>query len=121
MENITIIKLKALAKQRGIKGYCKIRKAELIQKLEAHPEVNEQVLILGLEIRRNTTRSVNATQFLMSQFLVSQFWITLQYYNPRQNALPEACKRSKILVICCSISHHHRQRCLTKLSNRLRI
>ena len=30
MDNITVIKLKALTKQRGIKGYYKLRKAELI-------------------------------------------------------------------------------------------
>ena len=41
MNNITVIKLKALAKHRGIKGYYKLRKAELIQELEAHPDVNE--------------------------------------------------------------------------------
>ena len=39
MDNITVIKLKTLAKQRG---YYKLRKAELIQKLEAHPNVNEK-------------------------------------------------------------------------------
>ena len=43
MDNITVTKLKALAKQRGIKGYYKLRKAELIRKLEAHADVNEQV------------------------------------------------------------------------------
>ena len=43
IDNITVIKLKTLAKQRGIKGYYKLIKAELIQKLEAHPDVNEQV------------------------------------------------------------------------------
>ena len=43
MDNTTVIKLKTLAKQRGIKGYYKLRKAELIQKLEAHSDVNEQV------------------------------------------------------------------------------
>ena len=47
MDNITVIKRKTLAKQRGIKGYYKLRKAELMQKLEAHPDVNEQVLISG--------------------------------------------------------------------------
>ena len=31
MDNIAIIKLRALTKQRGIKGYYKLRKAELIQ------------------------------------------------------------------------------------------
>ena len=64
MDNITVIKLKALAKQRGINGYYKLRKAELIQNLEAHPDVNEQVLIPGLEIPRNTTRSVNTSAIL---------------------------------------------------------
>ena len=64
MNNITVIKLKALAKQRGIKGYYKLRKAELIHKLEAHPGINEQVLIPGLEIPRNATRSVNTSAIL---------------------------------------------------------
>ena len=48
MNNFTVIKLNALAKQRGIKGYYKLRKAELIHNLEVHPDVNEQVLIPGL-------------------------------------------------------------------------
>ena len=52
MDNITVIKLKTLAKQRGIKGYYKRRKAELIQKFEAYQDENEQVLTPGLEIPR---------------------------------------------------------------------
>ena len=63
-DTITVIELKALAKQRGNKGYYKLRKAELIQKLQAHPDVNEQVLIPVLEIPRNTTRSVNTSAIL---------------------------------------------------------
>ena len=63
MNTITVIELKALAKQRGIKGFYKLRKAELIHKLETHPDVNEQVLIPGLEIPRNT-RSVNTRAIL---------------------------------------------------------
>ena len=31
MDNTTVIKLEALPKQRGIKGYYKLRQAELIQ------------------------------------------------------------------------------------------
>ena len=58
MDNLTVVKLN-MAKQRGIKGYYKLRKAELIQTFEAHPDVNEQVLIPGFEIPKNTTRSVN--------------------------------------------------------------
>ena len=64
MDNITVIKLKALAKQRGIKGYYILRKAELIQKLKAYPDVNEQVLIPGIQIPRNTTRSVITSAIL---------------------------------------------------------
>ena len=64
IDNITVIKLKALLKQRGFKGYYELRKAELIQKLEAYPDVNEQVLIPGLEIPRKATRSVNTSVIL---------------------------------------------------------
>ena len=64
INNITVIKLKALAMQRGIKGYYKLRKAELIDKLKAHPDVNEQVLIPRLETLRNATRSVNTNAIL---------------------------------------------------------
>ena len=64
MNNITVIVLEALAKQCGIKGYHKLRKAELIHKLETHPDVNEQVLIPELEIPRNATRSVNTSAIL---------------------------------------------------------
>ena len=40
MNNITVIDLKAIAKQRDIEGYYKLRKAELIHKLEVLPEIN---------------------------------------------------------------------------------
>ena len=56
MDNITIMKLKDIAKQRDIIGYYKLTNAELIQKLEAHPDVNVQVLIPGLETITSTTR-----------------------------------------------------------------
>ena len=64
MNNITVIELKAITKQRGIEGYYKLRKAELIHKLEALHEINEQVLIPGLEIHRNATRSLNTSAIL---------------------------------------------------------
>ena len=37
--------------------------------MEAHPDVNEQVLIAGLEIPRNTTRLVNISAILDEQIL----------------------------------------------------
>ena len=38
--------------------------SELIQKLDAHSDANEEVLIQGLEISRSTIRSVNTSAIL---------------------------------------------------------
>ena len=62
MNNINVIELKAITKQLGIEGYYKL--SINIHKLEALPEVNEQVLIPGLEIPRHATRSVNTSAIL---------------------------------------------------------
>ena len=64
MNNITVIELKDIAKQRGIIGYYKLRKAELIRKLETLPEVNGQVLLPELDKPRNAKRSVNSSAIL---------------------------------------------------------
>ena len=106
MDNITVIKLKTLAKQRGIKGYYKSRKAEMIQKLEAHPDVNEQVLIPGLEIPRNTTRSVNFSAILDDPTLGDKTTVL----QPTPNFIAKSIQRSKILVNGCWITYHQNQR-----------
>ena len=41
----------------------------MIQKFEAHPDVNEQVSIPELELPRNTTRSVNTSVILNDPIL----------------------------------------------------
>ena len=64
IDNITVINLKTLVKPRGIKGYYKLGKAELIHKFEVHPDINEQVIIPVLEMPRNTTRSVYTSAIL---------------------------------------------------------
>ena len=46
MGNHTIVQLKAIAKERGIKGYYRLRKAELIHALEATRLVEQQVIYL---------------------------------------------------------------------------
>ena len=119
MDNITVIKLKALAKQRGIKGYYKLRKAELIQKFEVYPDVNEQVLIPGLEIPRNTTRSVNTSAIVDDPILddktpvlqstpnfiaksiqqIKDFgkWL-LDYISPKPKMVDEALESFKNLI-----------------------
>ena len=69
MNNITVIELKAIANQHCMESYYKLRKAELIHKLEALSEVNEQVFPPWLEIPRNTSRSVNTSAILDQSFL----------------------------------------------------
>ena len=118
MKNITVIKLKAHAKQRGIKGYYKLRKAELIHKQEIHPDVNQQVLIPGLEIPRNTTRSVNTSAILDQPILdntpvlqptkkfiaksvqkIKDCWNwLLDYIPPKPKVVDEALESFKYLI-----------------------
>ena len=42
MENHTVVQLKAIAKERGIKGYYKLRKAELIHALEKSDKISRK-------------------------------------------------------------------------------
>ena len=46
MDNHTAVQLKAIAKERGIRGYYKLRKTELIHALEAAGLVEQQVTSL---------------------------------------------------------------------------
>ena len=119
MDNFTVIKLKDIAKQRGIKGYYKLRKAELIQKLEAHPDVNEQFFIAELEIPINTKRPVNTSAILDDPILddstpvlqptpkfiaksmqkIKDFgnWL-LDYIQPKPKVVDEAIESFKNLI-----------------------
>ena len=72
MENHIVVQLKSLAKQRGIKGYYKLRKAELIQALEAHQIVNEQVILkffLDESIPDDPTPVLQPTPWRRSNFI----------------------------------------------------
>ena len=50
MQNHKIVQLKAIAKGRGIKGYYKLRKAELIHALEATRLVEQKSIIFDEQI-----------------------------------------------------------------------
>ena len=46
MDNHTVVQLNAIAKEQGIRGYYKLRKAELIRVLEATRSVEQKVTYL---------------------------------------------------------------------------
>ena len=61
MENHTTVPLKAIAKERGIKGYYKLRKAELINALEATRLVEQKSSIFDEPIPNDPTPVLQST------------------------------------------------------------
>ena len=61
MDNRTVEQLKAIAKERGIKGYYKLRKAELIHALEAARLVEQTRNIFDESIQNDPTTVLQPT------------------------------------------------------------
>ena len=70
MENHTIVQLKAIAKERGIKGCYKLRKAELIHALEATRLVEQKSNIFDEQIPNDPTPVLQPTPWRPSNFAV---------------------------------------------------
>ena len=68
MENHAIVQLKAIAKERGIKGYYKLRKAELIHALEATRLVEQKSNIFNEQIPNDPTPVLQPTPWRPSNF-----------------------------------------------------
>ena len=68
MENHTIVQLKAIAKERGIKGYYKLRKAELIHALEATRLGEQKSIIYDEQIPNYPTPILQPTPWRPSNF-----------------------------------------------------
>ena len=66
MENYTIVQLKAIAKQRDIKGYYKLRKAELINAMEAKRLVEQKSSIFDEPIPNDPTPVLQPTPWRSS-------------------------------------------------------
>ena len=66
MENYTIIQLKAIAKERSIKGYYKLRKAELINAVEATRLVEQKSSIFHEPIPNEITPVLQLTPWRSS-------------------------------------------------------
>ena len=61
MENHSVEQLKAIAKERGIRGYYKLRKAELIHALEAARLVEQKSIIFDESIPNDPTSVLQPT------------------------------------------------------------
>ena len=61
IENHTVMQLKAIANQRGVRGYYKLRKAELIQVSEAARLVEQKSNILDEPIPNDPTPVLQST------------------------------------------------------------
>ena len=61
MENHIVVQLKAIAKERGIRGYYKLRKAELIHALEATILVEQKSNIFDEPIPNDPTLVLQPT------------------------------------------------------------
>ena len=69
MENHTLVQLKAVAKERGVKGYYELRKAELINDLEATRLVELKSSIFDKPIPNDPTPVLQPTPWRPSNFV----------------------------------------------------
>ena len=67
MDNITVVKLKTIAKQRGIKGYHKLKKAELIHAVEVVRLVEQKCIIFHEPISNDATPIFQSTPWRPSK------------------------------------------------------
>ena len=89
MNNHTVVQLKATAKDRGIRGYYKLRKAELIHALAAARLVKQTSNIFDESIRNDPTPVLQPTHWRPSN-------ITPKDKQNIKNFITKACKRLKI-------------------------
>ena len=84
----TVAQLKAIEKERSIRGYYKIRKAELIRVLEATRLVEQKSIISDEPISNHPTPVLQPTPWRQSI-------IALKNMQNIKISLPKACKRQQ--------------------------
>ena len=102
IENHTVVQLKAVAKERGIRGYYMLRKAELIHALEAKRLVEQKSNIFDELIPNDPTLVLQPTPWRPSNIALKNKQII--------NFFTKVCKISKILVIGCWLTYQQNQK-----------
>ena len=88
MENHTVVQLKVIAKERGIRGYYMLRKAELIHALEATKLVEQKSNIFDELIPNDPTPVLQPTSWRPSN-------IALKNKQDIKNLAAKTCKKPK--------------------------
>ena len=118
MENHTVVQLKAIAKERGIRGYYKLRKAELIHALEATKLVEQKSNIFVEPIPNESTPVLQPTPWRPSNIALKNKQNMKNFAAKTGKRLKISllwvCKRLKILASECAITYHQNQKWLTK-------
>ena len=95
MDNHTVVRLKTIAKERGMRGYNKLRKVELIHAWEAARLVEQKSKIFDESIPNDSTSVLQLTPWRPSNIA------TKVKQNTKKNNLLRVCKILKILVNGC--------------------
>ena len=92
MKNHTVVQLNAIAKERGIRGYYKLRKAEWIHALEATRLVEQKSNIYDEPIPNDPTIVLQPAPSRPSN-------IALKNKQYIKNVAAKTCKRKKICIM----------------------
>ena len=103
MENYTVVQLKAIAKERGIRGYYNLRKAELIHALEAVKLVEQKSNIFDESIPNDPTPVLQPTPWRPSKIALKNKQNIKNFFaknmqKTKKRYLLWVCKRLKILA-----------------------
>ena len=105
MENRTVLQLKAIAKERGIRGYYKLRMAELIHVLEATKLVEQKSNIFDDPIPNDPTPISQPTpwrpSYITTKVKQNIKNVAAKTCKKQKNSLLKVCKRSEILANGC--------------------
>ena len=105
MENHTVVQLKAIAKERGITGYYKLRKADLIHALEARILVEQKSNIFVEPFPKDLTLDLQPTPWRPSNIALKNKQNTTNFAaktcKRQKNSLQWVCKRLRILASGC--------------------